>query len=81
MLKKTGRLDVFPSQANFIMCRLREGSAKELTNKLLKNDFLIKDLSTKQGCHNSQLIRIAVKTPQENDLLTEILCKICFKGE
>lgn len=81
MLKKTGKLEVYPSQANFIMCRLREGSTEELTNELLKNDFLIKDLSSKQGCRNEPLIRIAVRTPEENDLLTEMIGKISFKGE
>lgn len=81
MLKKTGIMDVYPSQANFIMCRLKEMSSAELTEELLKKDFLIKDLSSKQGCRNEPLIRIAVRKPEENDLLIEILSKISNKGE
>lgn len=74
LLESTGKVKVYPSQANYIMCRLLNGISKELTSALLKKDFLIKDLSSKQGCSNAQLIRIAVKTPQENNLLFNEIC-------
>lgn len=80
-LGETGLFEIYPSQANFIMCRLRQGSSTRLAQLLLENNFLIKDLKTKDGCHNDELIRIAVKKPEENDMLVQMLSKVDYKGE
>ncbi|MBE6846130.1 MAG: aminotransferase class I/II-fold pyridoxal phosphate-dependent enzyme [Ruminococcus sp.] len=80
-LRETGMFEVYPSQANFIMCRLKNGSSLQLTQLLLEKDFLIKDLKTKTGCHNDDIVRVAVKEPKDNDMLIEMLRIVDFKGE
>lgn len=67
-------LRVIPTQANFVMCEVLEGySAEKLSETLLhKHNILIKDLSSKKGI-DGQYIRIAVKTPEENNLLIAAL--------
>ncbi|MCR5304983.1 MAG: aminotransferase class I/II-fold pyridoxal phosphate-dependent enzyme [Oscillospiraceae bacterium] len=61
-----------PSQANYIMAEVTgsAGSAA-LAELLLQDNLLIKDLSTKVG--GRPYIRLAVKTPQENDALIDAL--------
>ncbi len=63
----------FPSQANYIMCRLTKGwSAKELTVQLLENyDIFIKDLSSK--IQTGDYVRIAVRTEEDNERLITAL--------
>lgn len=80
-LSETGLFEVYPSQANYIMCRLKKGSSSLLAKFLLEKDFLIKDLKTKAGCHNDDMVRIAVKKPEENDMLVQMLSIAEFKGE
>lgn len=60
-------IKVYPSQANYIMIELHEGvQALDIAYYLLEHhNVLIKDLSNKQG-FKSQMIRVAVKTPEEN---------------
>lgn len=60
---------VFPSQANYFMAELKNGiSSRELVNRLLRHDILIKDLSDKIGC-GRQFIRVAVRKSEENSRL------------
>lgn len=73
LLTETGKLEVYPSQANFIMCRLKSGSAEALAQSLIKDRFFIKDLKSKEGCSAYEMIRLAVKTPEENDLLVSLI--------
>ena len=74
-LQKISFLKVYPSQANYIMCRvLDKFGAKELATKLLnESKLLIKDLSAKNGFNNETFIRVAVKDKEENDILIETL--------
>lgn len=76
-LKKITYINVYESQANYVMCELTNNIlAKELTIFLLKNyNILIKDLSNKNGLDNKQMIRLAVKSKEENDILIEALRK------
>lgn len=64
-------LEVYPSQANYIMCRVTgKYQAKELATRLINMyKFLIKDLSGKDGFQCRQFIRIAVKDEEENEQL------------
>ena len=67
-----------PSQANYIMAELTDGTtAKELTKKLLAEHLLIKDLSKKTG---GEYIRIAVRDAKDNQKLINALTGIgkCF---
>lgn len=71
-------LRVIPSQANYVMCELTGTvTSTELAETLLdKYNILIKDLSQKKGFDGKSYIRLAVKTPQENELLVSALKEI-----
>ena len=68
-LEAIQNLRVIPSQANYVMCELAE-------TLLDKYNILIKDLSQKKGFNGKSYIRLAVKTPQENELLVSALKEI-----
>ena len=77
-LKTIDKLNVLPSQANYVMCKVNgEINSYELTNILL-NDYnlLIKDLSDKKGCKGNSYIRIAVRDEKDNELLVKVLKEI-----
>ena len=69
LLGETGCLRVFPSQANYIMA--------ELTAMLLEKNILIKDLSEKIKDKNRQLIRLAVRSTEDNDAFLRAFREIC----
>lgn len=64
----------YPSQANYIMCEVVGRNAKDVCCALLKNDILIKDLTTKMN-DGKQYIRLAVRTEKENEYLVNCLKK------
>lgn len=67
-------LRVIPSQANFVTCEvLAPYTASELTSKLLENDLLIKDLSSKDGFDGQNYIRLAVRSTEDNERLLTAL--------
>lgn len=73
-LRKINYLKVYDSQANYVMCELKDIKSKDLTLSLLKNNnILIKDLSEKNGFNNIEMIRIAVKSKEDNDELLKAL--------
>ena len=74
-LREIKGLRVIDSQANYLMCEiLPPHTAAEVTEHLLcAHNILIKDLSTKRGFDGGQYIRIAVKRPEENDVLVRAL--------
>lgn len=77
-LKKIPALTVYPTQANFVMCRLAGGSmtAAALAQTLLdREQILIKDLGGKRGLDGGQYIRLAIRRPEENDRLIRALCR------
>lgn len=71
-------ITTFPSQANYIMCELKDGfTSKNLAGVLLKEKgILLKDLSEKKGFCGKNFIRIAVKSKDENDYLMNALQEI-----
>lgn len=79
-LSSISLLEVFPSQANYIMCRLKgRMDAKELANILVKNyNILIKDLSAKDGIEGLKYIRVAVKSKDENDKLVSAIRAVLY---
>lgn len=79
-LKKNPLLEVYPSQANYIMCALKgKMEAKELANILVKKyNILIKDLSTKDGIKGQKFIRVAVKGEDENKQLVDAIHDVLF---
>ncbi|MEL3904258.1 MAG: aminotransferase class I/II-fold pyridoxal phosphate-dependent enzyme [Treponemataceae bacterium] len=68
-------LRVFPSQANYLMCRLdKEIVPEKLAITLLERyNIFIKDLSTKRGFENGNYIRLAVRDTADNDALIAAL--------
>jgi len=65
------KIQVFPSNCNFFLARLQEGSATELKRFLLNNHgLLIRDASNFRGL-DEKYFRIAVQHPDYNELLTE----------
>jgi histidinol-phosphate/aromatic aminotransferase/cobyric acid decarboxylase-like protein/choline kinase len=77
-LRSIGYLKVYDSQANYIMCEVKDKyKSKELATRLLSEyNLLIKDLSEKTGFSGRQFIRIAVKNEEENECLYEALKKL-----
>jgi histidinol-phosphate/aromatic aminotransferase/cobyric acid decarboxylase-like protein/choline kinase len=74
-LEKTGLFKVYPSQANYFLCKLNYGlNAADMTCYLLeKYNILIKDLSNKRGLHGGFWIRLAIRDRKDNDFLIEKL--------
>lgn len=70
-------LTPYPSQANYIMCRVEGISSKVLASQLLRDDnLLIKDLSTKNGFGGADFIRVAVRDETDNEALYQALEKV-----
>jgi len=68
LLEKTGLLKVFPSQANYFMCKLQGISAPELTERLLnEHEIFIKDLTGKTGIPDDSFFRIAIRDMEDNN--------------
>lgn len=74
-LKTVPYLKVYPSQANYVMCRVIGKSSREICSRLLQEQIFIKDLTKKIGDGN-QYIRLAVRTVEENEKLVQALLKI-----
>lgn len=74
-LAGTGLVDVYPSSANYLMCRLKDGlSARSLAEELLdRHRILIKDLTGKTGFPAGEFIRVAVRDEADNDYFMERL--------
>lgn len=76
-LKSIKGLDVFPSAANYFLCRLHGSiTSHQLTLSLLTNyDILIKDCTGKPGFPPGRYIRLAVRDRKDNDRLIEAIRK------
>jgi histidinol-phosphate/aromatic aminotransferase/cobyric acid decarboxylase-like protein/choline kinase len=66
---------VYPSQANYFLCRLKSGlSARSLSECLLSRfGIFIKDLTGKRGISGDGWVRIAVRDRADNDVFIEKL--------
>lgn len=71
-LAGAGPVEVFPSAANFLMCRITGGrlSATDLRDALLARGLLVRDLSAFRGL-GPDYFRVAVRSTKENALLVE----------
>jgi len=71
-LKQWPQLQVFPSEANFLLVRVPQGRAQALFEALKERKILIKCLD---GTHPllRDCLRITVGTPAENQALLEAL--------
>ncbi len=75
LLQGINYLRVIPSQANYFMCEVTSRySSHELTELLLnRHDILIKDCNSKSGLEGKNYIRIAIRSPRDNDQLIDAL--------
>lgn len=71
-LKDISFLEVYPSQANFVMCRLKGITAADLCTSLLQENIFVKDL-TKKIKNGHQYIRLSIRSEEDNDRLITAL--------
>ena len=73
-LKSIKSLNVYESQANYIMCEITEKLTSRRLTEILLTDFniFIKDLSVKKG-FNREYIRVAVRNRKDNQKLISAL--------
>ena len=73
-LAGTGLFDVYPSQANYLLCRAKNGTAGELAEALLAgHEIFIKDLTGKKGIPDGRCLRLAVRGEADNNRLLAAL--------
>ena len=74
LLEEIRLLKVYPSQANYFMCKLQGISAPELAERLLdEHEIFIKDLTGKTGIPDDSFFRVAVRNIEDNNKLVSIL--------
>ena len=70
-------IEVYPSQANYFLCRLKgRYTSHELSILLLKQNILIKNCGTKKAFNGGNYIRLAVRDRKDNQHLVEVLSKL-----
>lgn len=69
-------VEIFESDANYFLCRLKRGTAAELKKKLLKRNILIRDCGNFRGLDKSYF-RVAVRRRPENKKLYDCLSSLC----
>ncbi|TSJ47808.1 histidinol dehydrogenase [Fluviicola chungangensis] len=62
-------IEVFPSEANFILFRIQNASA--VYNKLLENGVVVRDRSTQSNC--SDTLRVSIGTQEENNKFIQLI--------
>ena len=73
-LRQISYLTVYPSEANYFLCRVNNRfTSHELALLLLRHDILIKDCGTKNAFNGDNYIRIAVRDRSDNHKLYEVL--------
>jgi histidinol-phosphate/aromatic aminotransferase/cobyric acid decarboxylase-like protein/choline kinase len=77
LLDEIKSLHVYPSQANYFLCKLSGISSAELTARLLdKSDILIKDLTGKAGIPGNSFFRIAIRNKEDNNKFLSCLKEV-----
>lgn len=73
-LQSISFLRVIPSQANYFLCELKNGmTSKDLDSILVANGVIISNCSRKKHMDGRQIVRIAVRSREENSALIDIL--------
>ena len=78
-LRRIPYLEVYDSEANFIMCKLKDYDSTKLAIELLEDNIFIKDLKTKESFLGENYIRLAVRTKEENKIITSKIEEIMKK--
>ena len=76
-------INVISSQANHLMIEITNGvTARNVTKDLLSDyNILVKDLSVKRMNEDHQYIRIAIRSPRENDKFAHCLANVLEVGK
>lgn len=70
-------LHVIPSQANYFLCEVTDRyTSAELTQKLIDRDVLISNCGLKKNMAGKQLIRLAIRSREDNARLIDILRRL-----
>lgn len=70
-------LHVIPSQANYFLCEVIDRfSSAELTQKLIEHDVIISNCGLKSNMNGRNLIRLAIRSREDNSKLVQILNKL-----
>ncbi len=73
-LQEIPYLHVMPSQANYFLCEVIDKyTSAELTQLLIERDVIISNCGLKKNMNGKNLIRLAVRSRQDNSKLIEIL--------
>ena len=64
-LRAVAGIEAFPSIANFLLFRLRDGVPADVHARFLEQSVLIRDVSNWPGCE--RCLRVSIGTPEEND--------------
>jgi histidinol-phosphate aminotransferase len=72
-LQSLAGLHVYPSQANFLLCRVLTGDAKAIKEELMRRGILVRYFN-KPGL--SDCIRFSIGTPDQNNVLLAALEEI-----
>lgn len=74
-LSSIKNLKVYPSQANFILCKLSgDNNSRKLAIDLLENcNIYIKDLTGKKCFEEEKFIRLAIRNKKDNEILIQAL--------
>jgi len=84
-LSELDGLKVYSSSANFILIQLDDAwpRASELYQLLGRRGFLIRVADSFTGLESGRFIRLAVRTPEENNQLIEAFegCRVCVEEE
>ena len=77
-LKDIPFLHVMPTQANFVLCEVREPyTASQLAQRLLRDhNILISACSAKKGIAPNRYVRLAVRSQEDNERLIDALKSI-----
>ena len=70
-MQKVEKIEVYNSRTNFILFKIKSGSADDIFNKLLKDNILIKNMSNTDGLKNC--LRVTVGTKKENNIFIQSL--------
>jgi histidinol-phosphate/aromatic aminotransferase/cobyric acid decarboxylase-like protein len=74
-LRKIDFLEVYDTQANYVLCEVKGRTSKDLCCELLKYNILIKDITSKIE-NGKQYISIAIRKQEDNERLIKVLRKI-----
>jgi histidinol-phosphate aminotransferase len=72
-MREQSKIQVFPSEANFILFRVMDGSSEELHKRLMKEGIVLRKFSESQMIKNC--LRVTINTPEINRKFLRVFSK------